>query len=764
VPTELEMTTRVHAHPIHRLRGGAIAQSGEVGGLSWSYSIQPTPDGAEARARVRWEARVVSATDFDAVRATVKKLFAVPNRVEFDNQVIRLLDEGRVTEAAAAVDGIPKTKANDALVTSLRSRIAIAAGLLGEARRLAKEAVSKDPESLPALRHLGWTLSLGDEAVPLRPGMDRAGALAAFGRVLERDPDSLWTRLRVADLLSRDGMGILGGPGSQVEDALRELRTVRAQGNGDGDDLYVKLLWSTRRDEELLEAKSTTSPDARSLAAFARSRGVGPALDWLDAASGANRDGILSEAVLELYSVRDYSVARELVGHLRDPRVAVLKDALLSVRRREEVPVHLDDPLDLIVEVAAQELDAIRRTGTDLSSPKDRAVASLLATMRDVMPLSVDSILDLIHSSSDVTEEDLPDVGLLVTVRLRISPQDKNVVLLQKTDGGLRMHPSQEPAAMVREGWKALTGGEIETARGWMRAVMAIYGDWLQEPYPSFVRSRLTGSAHDLALALAVLAPDLDGRSKEILATLELRSGARPAQKIEEILVGRSHFLALVAAKRYDDALEHIATSEQEGLYFDPEAIVADLGLVLSKQGQVEALEALGRTRLAEAPASRMGYQALTRAAILQRDFRGYREACLRMAQLGLARESALNDAAWISLRLGVKDEDVRYAELAAGPNLDRISAVDTLAVLLAERGEVDRSLRVLARLSQLQSPEEMAGPSVTYARARIAEALGFPSVAADLYRRIGKSTEEINDLSDLVERRLRALHRTSRR
>ena len=103
-------------------------------------------------------------------------------------------------------------------------------------------------------------------------------------------------------------------------------------------------------------------------------------------------------------------------------------------------------------------------------------------------------------------------------------------------------------------------------------------------------------------------------------------------------------------------------------------------------------------------------------------------------------------------------------ASIGLGPKLRKHVMPPATPSLRAERGEVDRSLRVLARLSQLQSPEEMAGPSVTYARARIAEALGFPSVAADLYRRIGKSTEEINDLSDLVERRLRALHRTSRR
>ena len=105
-----------------------------------------------------------------------------------------------------------------------------------------------------------------------------------------------------------------------------------------------------------------------------------------------------------------------------------------------------------------------------------------------------------------------------------------------------------------------------------------------------------------------------------------------------------------------------------------------------------------------------------------------------------------------------MEEADLRRAEQALGPKGDRKSSLDTLAVLLAERGEVDRAVVALAQLRGGDTDPE-AAPSVLYARGRIAETLGFQRAARALYERIPSQKErDFNDLEPLARKRLKAL------
>lgn len=212
---------------------------------------------------------------------------------------------------------------------------------------------------------------------------------------------------------------------------------------------------------------------------------------------------------------------------------------------------------------------------------------------------------------------------------------------------------------------------------------------------------------------------------------------------------------ALSLAGLHDDALSMIDKLE-EGRVYPVGSAQRDRLVILARAGRFAALEALGKEILERDSTSSLGWEMLSQAAWRRGDLRGYRAIDLDMANAGVRVDASLNDGAWAGVLLGAEEEDVRLAERAVAAMPRDEAFLGTLAVVLAETGEVNRAARTVEHLVRLRGTRGSI-PSMIFARARIAEVLGFSDAARELYGKV-PSASGIDDLAPLARKRQAAL------
>ncbi len=758
-PAELEIVNRVHVHPLYRLRGGPIEREASVGGVTWKYVVEPKADGAEARLQLRIDVRQVAAADLPEVRRSLQTLLEASNQLDFDNGPMRMLGEGQIAQAAAELRELERREPKNAWVQALLARTALASGLGSEAHRLARAAAKLQPGSAPVLRTLALVLAHDEWARPYHAGMDRKGAIEAIEKARKLEPDGTWSRQLLIELLARNDQGKIAGAGAQIEEALEQIRALRTTGDASEDDLYWALLWNERLDEELVRELEKKDPHHLLLAAKARKEGAAAALAWLDARGGGAREQLLAGAAMELFRAREYPVASELAAKVRDPRFVAMQTLLQRARKREASPLDLDRSLDVLVEAAAIAMEAQARTTPEaigLGKEARESLARMMASVLERFPGSEEAMVDVVHSITEMREEEIPGVGILAISRTPMTGETYD--LLQRSGGRLRIHPVQAPAARVAAAWKALADGKAERAAAWLDVHLRMGDDATLKAREAVIRERLRGTPADVAAAVALATLDVAARAAEVEKALAPAFRALPKAREQAFRIGSAYVDALIELERYDDALAAVDALAEQNVYNEAAQALHHRAWVLYKARRAAPLEALGARELERDRNSTAGYVFQAQAAMIRGDVEGWRAAYLAQADAGVQRESALNNAAWASLHLGVDDEAIRLAEQAIGPRADRPAAVDTLAVLLAEKGEVDRALRALTQLGTMRKDEARPGSSVRYARARIAEALGFREAAVALYRGVEPAEKSIDDLSGLAAKRLQAL------
>jgi transglutaminase-like putative cysteine protease len=763
-PRTVELVTRVRVSPLFELRGGPVSREGEVGQVRWTYRVEPQPDGAEARMQVTFGARVIPADEVQRVRQSMENLLQSDNRLEFANRPMRLMEDGKLLEAVRELRAMEVKTPRDPLLRALLARAAERAGLIAEAQSLAREARDLGPMQPPVARTVGWILSLNQDGVPYGKGMAREEALAALGTAYRLDPDGLQARKIEIELMARNAEGVLAGPGSDVSAALEALGT---RGAKTSDEVmgafHALLLWESGRDAELLEAKglpATEQTRILQLAARARLHGGDAALTWLDAQAQGQKEGLIAGASFMLFKARNHPVAYRLAREVRDPRFAGLTSLMAKAVLRDARPFDPADPLDLVLEGYAHAVDLPTRVDRKALGLQDgwlKAVRQNLAGPFRSIPGAEQAVLDSLRGSMATELVELPGVGVLLTLTSHLGTDQH---LLQRHGAGYRFHPHDDPAARQASAWEALTRGELPVVRSWLRYDLARIERASPGAVPGELRRLAQGNAAELALALSLIeVPEKGPALKAALQALETAWKARDAKSATGRQLGRAYVVALIQAKRHDEALAANATALAEGFYDQAREGQVMRGLILQDAERADLLEQEGKALLESSETREAGFAMLRFAARLRLDAAAYRDVNLQMAAADIERLGSLNNAAWSALFLGkVEEADLRRAEQALGPKGDRKSSLDTLAVLLAEHGEVDRAVVALAQLRGADTAPESA-PSVLYARGRIAETLGFVRAAKAIYARIPSRKEQaFNDLEPLARKRLKAL------
>jgi hypothetical protein len=363
------------------------------------------------------------------------------------------------------------------------------AGLGEAARAEARKAVELEPRSAPAHANLARTLTYDLLGRQFRPGMDWAGAAAAYAKALELDPADVATRMDWAILLEHDEDGLRYAPGTRLDDAIDEYRKAQRQlGPRNRLDalevnLATALLYCEKyADLEKLAARAGKSATWRGflVAAVAARQGVSEAnhlATELASAADARRE-ILENAAEYLQQARLYAQAAALYeaaaqGAEKLEQLRAKGKAIAQLRRVEASDLAQEAPRRAVQQLfaaalsgskAAEKIPALlvsTSTPAEIAAVRQalyRAVGPALDTAREnqIPPLR---IVDGVMQAEFKLEGDATAGYRVLVGGEKLNDSQWQVVVEQ---GQARIVPPAAKAMILNDAaWAAVVSGDV---------------------------------------------------------------------------------------------------------------------------------------------------------------------------------------------------------------------------------------------------------------------------------------------------------------
>jgi tetratricopeptide (TPR) repeat protein len=668
-------------------------------------------------------------------------------------------------------------------------------------RAMVDQAVAQardgDPDELARVLYMaGWTYTHDDLGTYSSGGYDREAALRVWREAREAAPDNPKATLGLAVTLRYDAHGMLLEPDQpERAEGMELLLTTKDMPGSDATmaDLVLRSLIEDERFAEALEAArampSTDATRSTILVCLCLLEGADAAMaspDW-QKMDRDTRTMAVGMANLTLIGTRRYSEAIAMLEAIPSSGAMALQaqqmmPLMRQLRPWREQPFDARDPAEvakrfMIMSAASDtsqaEMMALFVRGTDTESVVAhggalKGGAQLGMDEMGVAGMSIDFLPDMLAvlSEAKVVERHGKDahVSIAMLTPTADGPANLEFLLVRKgrqwkiVSGETLLRHQSAAEALAR-----LEAGKPDEALRWL--------GWLNDgsstpPADPWDGALMTHLFHELNVddldalhlaATAVLAGG--GHAPQAVAELE-RLLAQETDPHARVILGRCLSWAHEQADDDEALVAHFTQLREE--YPDIERPFHGLIAALWRLERHEDRKAVLEAQLEREPddVRTRRYLAAAHARLGDRD-----QARILLQALdreGEANEFDYNELAWWDIMDDrVDDTTIQHAERANELGQFQDSAtLHTLACAVIDQGEVQRTLEILQYAMQSNGYDASNMPEHwRYVAGRVAEGLGEPELALDIYQRLAADEAfHERDTYTLVARRIEAL------
>ncbi|HEY2324539.1 MAG TPA: DUF3857 domain-containing protein [Thermoanaerobaculia bacterium] len=658
---------------------------------------------------------------------------------------------------------------------------ALLAGGLGEAARAeAQRAVTIEPASAKAQAMLATVLEHDLIGREHRHGCDIPGAIAALRKAKALDPEDIYIRTRLAELLMLGEDGLRFGHGADLTAAATEFRSIikdfGEEGKGEQPRLMLVLAHAGKWDELKDLVKSETDARQRDLfhlMVVSATEGTAAGLRELDAFDVARRRDYGAGVAQALMQLRRYNDAADfLEAATKGSDDAAKQLPVIQMLRKtqpfEKLPAGTPKAflIRFLQAAASGDGKALKAIFvpevTAKAADDDLAFHNSTLSGSDDMPTEV--MLDLAAAGMEVSQEGDDATGYRYRARSTGMGSDSMAIYVVRRDGKLLLAAmSQVPPLIGLEALHLAHEGKTDAARTWL--------NWARETIPAgggddplagqpfarlWKKDTAAATATEVQVAAASLmltkeyAPDAD-------AVLEPQRDAASSDDVKTAID-----VALASEYRLlRDWPKLLTVSERLWkAHPDSDSAFMTYTYALSATGKSADAEKLANERLTKHPKDPAAMRSLINTLTWRGDYDGAETWARKIVDDVTPSAGDYNSAAWIALFRGKElDRAVEDAQHATKDgSAGSAAALHTLAAIYAETGKTVEARQALMKSLELR-PTSDPRSADWFVLGRIAEAYGVSDAAAAAYKRVTKEDPDGLTTWELTQRHLASLH-----
>ena len=763
-------------------------ESRSVGTCTFTQEIRAEPDNTVV-ATFRFDSgkRRLTRAEFEETRVAFTK-FVTDNQVTigFEQLGQTRLNAGDVRGALDEFRRLSALHPKEAQHHIEIARALLAGGLGDAAREAIRRAVTIEPKNARAHRWLGTILLYDSLGRAYRKGFDLQGAIAAFRKSKELDPDEYATRHALQSALSYGEDGSRFGRGARLEEAVAEIQAMAKDLGDDAKGMLPELtvLYAHMGRFADVRALAPTLEDARQrdmarIIATAALDGTDAALRELGAFDQQTKRSYAASIGQLMMQVRLYPQSAALMDlstqgtdAAAEQRQAI--ELFKKLKRFEDLPKD-DSPRGVVPkffdallsqdEAAARELLPAEYMTGDEDDPI-HGLGQMDLRPPDEMGWSV--FRDLLATLFDVQQEGDDETGYRLRLRMMGMPDvgDEMAIFVRREDGRWLIRGATDGESMTGHTVLAMAAkGELEAARRWLNWTREeAKGGTSDDPLEGvpfavlWPRSKASATVEEIRIAAASLAVDKISwaRSEPILVEGREKAGNEAAKAAID--------LALISIyegrKEWPRVLE--VTTRLVASHPDSATAFSKHVEALVRNGKGGEATAFANQRLERLPNDRDAVRALALSAAQAGDYAAAQQYAVKVVDEFRPKPDDFTRAAWLALFTGQQLEHaIEHAQRAVQEKKKKKReelrrGVPALAALYAETGR-----SVEARTALLQGIDEVGGilrDGDWYVLGRIAENYGVDDFAITAYRKVSKERDGAATVTELAQRRLDGL------
>lgn len=784
-----------------KLRALPPSREEQIGSATFTQKYSSNAEGTVVQAVLRFEngKNRLSVKAAEELRdAVIKAQASDPIFVTFDQVAHSLIAAGKIKEGLAEYQQLAHQHPKEALHRIQLTRVLLSAGLAENARAVARQATSLEPNSAQAYSTLAWVLEHDLIGRRLKKGYDLQGAIAAYRKAKELDPKDKDIRANLAMLLEYDSNGDRYTANAQLKDAIFEFRDLKKLDEPTGrgyDDFVLYDLWYSRDFKALQEAlQALPATDTRRgfvVAVTAIKQGSDAALRKSVEITTSDELGRKAQTTAGwlLLRLHKYSEAADLLtagarGESTETQTATFAATLKKIKPREELKIDDKDPRSpmqhffegtfSLHQPYDQMTKLLSRNAVRSSDPKkdNQEFHQMMFQLKEKLEkngVPFETVGDIVLNNARYSVEGNDAQGYRITIETPGAAPQHAFVVKEDASYKLLAYSISGQSSSEDLGWQALellNKNDLPGARQWLdwaREIVHMNGSddpLAVQPFPYFWTKGQEGDVETIRTAALALVPSKELKGNDLQALLQAREKAKTEQEKSRLDLVAAH--AYSKQERWSE-LEPVAARLLQAF---PDSLTAFQWMteVYAHTSRFDDWDKLVQGLMAKHRDELDYTRSAARLARYRGDFNKSRQLLKDLADHSKATQSDLNLFAWDALFLPAEigQDSVEAAERANQLSQNsNYSIMHTLACLYAHTGKAAQARELL--LKAMDGTLEEPDSSVWLAYGQIAEAYGEPDAAQAMYARVEKAPSEVPGSNfALAQQRLLALKNTS--